>query len=362
MRRTGPRVVQWAVGPRAALLCMCALVSLALASPALGASEAARKIGLLPLDPVRLPGDVLMLLQSALQRRLEARTDVAAMSQGKTLTYLQAVRDFGLSCDRESTECIIRIGALAGTDRLVRGVATRGRVLETGYEVTLQLWLHDTADGHVQSYVYASLPGDARARQTALDDAWARLFTPTKAGGALHIVSELEDAVVSVDALAVPLRGGEAQLRGLLPGDHVVEVSRLGHETLRSRATIVVGEEVEVYELLAPVENDPPVPVVVPAPPLQLGGIATNMVFTGGALLVGGSVAMGYGVLENLRRNGVTAQLRDIDADYRARDYDITNANDASVPFGAALGGVIFMGLGGLMMSGGLTLFALGAE
>lgn len=355
-----------------AWLCMCVFVSLALAAPAVAQ---AKRVGFLPLDPVRLPGDVLFLLQADLQLRLEARGDMGVLSQREMLTHLQAVRDFGLSCDRASKECITRIGALAGTSLIVRGLATRGEVLETGYEVTLQLWLHDGSDGRVLSYVYASLPSTSAAREIALDDVWARLFTPAESGGTLHVVSEVEGAEIYVDTMRVKEHSGEARLRGLAAGDHLVEVNKPGHEPLTSQATVAVGEEVEVYALLAPVENDPVVPVIVPKPRMRLDGVGYSMAATGTLLFVVSSGALIYGVSENLQRNAIKTELQLYDRLYRSGDYDITNANDAArvarlqsqvsdnlVPIGATVGGGVLALLGAVMVSGALTLFALGEE
>jgi hypothetical protein len=360
---------------RCALVCVLLALPAAAAPEAQPASAAPVPTGLLPLDPVRVPGDALLLLQNDLQQRLETRADVSVLSQMEMLLHLQAVRALGLSCDRESTECIKRIGALAGVEQVVRGVAERRRAVSTGYEALLRLWLHDANDGRVLGYVYAFLPGDPDVRQAAIDDAFARLFTPEEHGGALYVASEVDGAEVWIDSMLVGETPLAVPLRGVLPGEHVVDVKKAGHVPLRSRPTIGAGEAAEIYAVLPPEENEAPVPVVTPPEPLRVGFIATNMGFVGGALMVLGGIAVLYGAIDNLGRNGERELVLEAARRYEAGDADITEANTASVvargqsaiegstiPYVVGMSGGILAGFGLLMVTGSATLFALGAE
>jgi len=227
----------------------------------------------------------------------------------------------------------------------------------------------------VLAFVYAFLPGDDEVRKAALDDAWARLFAPAENGGTLSVASEVDGAEVFVDTIRVGETPLPFALTGVLPGEHVVEVKKAGHEPLRSQPAVGVGEEVELYALLAPEENDPAVPVVEPSPPLDLADLPVFVIGAGTFFVAAGGIAALWGMAENLRRNAEVDRLLVAEGQYYDRSVDVTDASDAAalarshgiiegqeVPFWSLVGGSVTFGLGAIVIGGGVVLMRLEGE
>jgi hypothetical protein len=363
------------------VLTACALLlfpAVALAGPSASGAGAPR-LAVLPLDPVRLPGDALLLLQAELEERGAQRSGHALIPQREMLRHLAAVRALGLECDRESIECITQIGALAGAPLVVRGVAERKRAGARGFEVQLQLWLHDAADGRELSHVFAFLPSDPTVRASSLDDVWARLLAPDEQGGALFIASDVDDADVVIDGIALlhktPLPGA---VRGLLPGDHVVEVRKPGHDALLTRPRVLAGEEAQVYALLPESAHHVDFDVIESEPIADLGALPW-LVTGGGVLLMGlGGTAVLVGYAADFLRLAAGGDNLGMLDQYTDGSLDVTDArtrvdienNRAIIGTTSVLSwpsllsnaGYAIGLIGGVGVAGGVAMFAVAEE
>lgn len=253
---------------------LLALLVASLSAPARAEKEPPN-LAILPLWSVGVSKPALRSLERDLGREVKGLPGIRLQARKATENHLKAARSMGLGCDKTDVECFVRVGVLAGTERVVAGFVRPG---EGGLH--LELRLVDVNGGSEIRRADKLL--DKKAQRPDLRDVVTRLLAPSRHTGRLALEVEPRGARVVVDGLArgaAPLKGPLAlsadfhrvrvELDGYTPFEQVVEVPfeetlslavKLEKGADEDKAPVAAGPQRFRVLVLDPTPNDPGVP------------------------------------------------------------------------------------------------------
>lgn len=231
--------------PLLAVLAVLAFDAPAQAATSDDPAKALGTIAVLPVTGQDVGFDELIWLQTVVRDEV-VRLGVDVQPADETIGHLASARQLGVSCGRATTECMAKVGAIAGVSKVVASGAT---AREDG--TVMDLRLVDVESGREERRVVRLLNGDDEERRARVFDAATRLVFPARARGEIVVEVDVEGAEVIVDGVSrgyAPLPGGF----DVAAGEHVVEVRASGYEKYVANVVAPAAESTPVLAKLTP--------------------------------------------------------------------------------------------------------------
>jgi hypothetical protein len=228
-------------------------------------------------------------------RATAADDGLVLQSAADTASGIEQARKAGAACNAESLACQAQLGVLLGVKEVL--VA---RVASDWTGDRLELRLLDAVRGQTVRETTQALPKDGARRDRVLEGAILRVIAPARTGAIL--VDVPPGASLQVDGVAVVVNDPPLTLEGLAPGEHELELGKVGD--VKKRVVVTAGQTSRVSLMTG--ETGPDQPEPKPAEeaalwPWLLGGGAAVAALAGGA--AGGlQAALEYSAMERGQR------------------------------------------------------------
>lgn len=235
------------------------VVAAGLALPAAAAPASTK-----PVKPPKKPRPPVVavlpfggVVDDALRARLAAQVRVLAAPFGfvvddaaRTESLIKDVLALGLSCDDNSIDCMVRVGALGGAQTVLAGVLSP----EEG-GTRLELVAVDVGAVRERSRVRVRVPADAEREGAALTSALIGTFRPEEWRGQLKVQVAQRGASIVVDGVVRGIAPLSAVIE-LPPGPHQLFVGLEGFRAHKAVVDVVYDAEAVADVVLVPGESE----------------------------------------------------------------------------------------------------------
>lgn len=270
--------------------------------PAVAQEADDRTLAVLPLRIERLQGNDAIRLDDLLRGRAETRARMTLQPADTTATMVDAAQSLGVDCELVSVECAAKFGAVADVEYVLLGTAAG-----YGPEIGMDLRLVQVSTGAELARAAALLPADFDEQEAKVGVLVAALFVPPdhplRSGQGVLRAAEVtpEGATVTVDGAPRGQTPITAPITGLVPGAHVVVVSKDGFEPQEVRFEV---EARGTHELRTTLTGGGP----RARTPFERA-LPWSVTAVGGALLAAGLVTTGVGVVPFVDAQAAQGQL-----------------------------------------------------
>jgi hypothetical protein len=339
------------------LALLCSLLA-SLAPGAALAQPGERTIAVLPFRVDRLQVNTVQRLDLLLRARVEKRSRMTVQDVQTTTSLVEAGQSLGLTCELVTTECAAEFGRIADADLVLLGLAA-------GYDgdVGVDLRLVDVASGVEVSRVAALLSADFDAQAERLthlvETSFAPAEHPLRTGLARVDASGVlpAGAAVAIDGAPRGAAPFESALAGLVPGDHIAEVTLDGYEPQSVRFTLEPNATFELGVALVP-GSGPRAKT-----PLERA-LPWSVAAGGGVLLISGLATAAVGAMPWIGWTGTRAEHASLNRESDSFDDDAAvlwatmeqqRVDWQGWGMPATVTGSILAGAGAVVLTGGIV-------
>jgi hypothetical protein len=263
------------------------------------------KLAFVPLRVDGMQKNDLDRLNASLRTQVETTSGELMLPETETAGLLESAQAMGLGCDVNETPCAVKLGKILAMPSVVLG-----RASGEGARVGVELRLIDVEGGAVKRRVRGLIQADPDTGDYPTGPLVTELFALASASKQIVVSLAPEDADLVVDGIPTAGAGKLRTIDGLAPGPHVLLVTAEGF--LPAKQDLDVGDDLLTVEIaLSPVPD-----IVVER---EISGFERALPWTvagtGGALLVGGTVAAVVGAVPWFNHGGEVSDLNELDSE-----------------------------------------------